>query len=91
VDRGLAVLIVDKPFLLFLNYATLLSLYVAIEASIQVYTLLKSPEDGLTSIDEHGAETFDFGPVTFMILGLMGVFFALGIGSLAGYHWWLVM
>ncbi len=34
-------------------------------------------------------QDFDFAPIVFMVLAILGLFFGLAVGSLAGYHWWL--
>ena len=34
-------------------------------------------------------QEIDFAPVIFLGIAISGVFFALAVGSLAGYHWWL--
>ena len=31
----------------------------------------------------------DLAPIIFMLLAILGVFFALTVGGLAGYHWWM--
>ncbi|ORX34461.1 DHHC palmitoyltransferase-domain-containing protein [Kockovaella imperatae] len=86
-----------KPFLLFVTYSSILSLYGSIESGYETFRFFEDPEAFYpnTPLCPTGQEcvqvpqSFDLGPIFFMLLAVLGGFFALAVGSLAGYHWWL--
>ncbi|WWD22188.1 hypothetical protein CI109_106679 [Kwoniella shandongensis] len=94
-----------KPFLLFVSYATLLSIYVMLEAGYECIRFFRDPDGAIAhtasqqqlSIGEAdqtqraGAWANEVGlaPAVFMMLTVMGFFMTLAVGSLAGFHWYL--
>nr|XP_031858175.1 uncharacterized protein CI109_006417 [Kwoniella shandongensis]KAA5525247.1 hypothetical protein CI109_006417 [Kwoniella shandongensis] len=97
--------VLDKPFLLFVSYATLLSIYVMLEAGYECIRFFRDPDGAIAhtasqqqlSIGEAdqtqraGAWANEVGlaPAVFMMLTVMGFFMTLAVGSLAGFHWYL--
>lgn len=80
--------IVDKPFLLFISYGTLLALYIFIEGVLCTIQYFNDPRDYANpTANDLGAS--EFTPVSFMFLAIVGGFFTLTIGGLSAYHWYL--
>ncbi|KAK8846875.1 hypothetical protein IAR55_005965 [Kwoniella newhampshirensis] len=93
-----------KPFLLFVSYATLLALYVTIEAGYECFRLFQDPDVTLSQppppqlslgeaesrkTTDTWANELGLTPAVFMMLAVLGVFMMLAVGSLAGFHWYL--
>ena len=81
--------ILDKPFLLFVSYGTLLAFYIFINSGLSMIHYFIHPED-YTSASSSGMEVSELTPVSFMLLTFIGAFFTMTMGGLAGYHWYLV-
>lgn len=80
---------VDKPFLLFVSYGTLLAFTIFVGSVLSMINYLTHPED-YTSSSPSGMDVSELTPVSFMLLTFIGAFFTMTIGGLAGYHWYLV-
>lgn len=97
-------MIIDKPFLLFITYATLLACYTTFETGYEVYLYFVRPiEDpapassyrsGLSSnssLPVPVTASLPLGLAVSMMLFTMGVFVTLAVGGLACFHWWLAL
>lgn len=89
---------VDKPFLLFLTYGTLLAVYSCIESAVQLANYVFSPTTRVSSTamqtshiraEAPSLVEVDLSPVIIMLLVATGFFMTLAVGGLAIYHWYL--
>lgn len=85
-------LCLDKPFLLFLTYGTLLAVYSCIETSIHLADFILSPDTLIVppDVDSPGLLEVNLSPVLMLLLVGTGFFMTIGVGGLAVYHWYLV-
>jgi hypothetical protein len=74
---------------LFASYGTLLALYIFIESVLCTIRYFSDPAD-YASHSPDNMQVSEIVPVTFMLLSMIGGFFTMTIGGLAGYHWYLV-
>lgn len=97
-------MIIDKPFLLFITYATLLASYTTFETGYEVYLYFVRPLEDLAPASPYQsglssnssllvpvATSLPLGLAVSMMLLTMGVFVTLSVGGLAGFHWWLAL
>ncbi|EIW68828.1 hypothetical protein TREMEDRAFT_63293 [Tremella mesenterica DSM 1558] len=94
----------NKPFVLFINYSTLLAAYAAIECIIATFRYFADPTVFIVDpllisnvtcttpdcVRRPTESEVDLSPVVSMLMAIMGVFCTLAVGSLAGYHWHLM-
>lgn len=97
-------MIIDKPFLLFITYATLLASYTTFETGYEVYLYFVRPLEDLAPASPYQsglssnssllvpvATSLPLGLAVSMMLLTMGVFVTLSVGGLACFHWWLAL
>lgn len=71
-----------------MSYGTLLAVYILIEGVLCTIQYFAHPRDYASpTADDLGVS--EITPVSFMFLAIIGGFFTLTIGGLAGYHWYL--